>query len=146
MSRLEHMTNEVLGFLRQLASPESLRQLPYRDYLLTPHWAQMKRIAHAASSRSLQPRCQLCGCDDERNMFHVHHNTYTRLGQEDLLDLVVLCHDCHKLFHDSKQLWETTPGLVRASLLQKADEARLEERAEPASATGGNRVPPKGAI
>lgn len=144
MSGFDHVKGEVLAMLRRLASPESLRELEYEEYLQTPHWEQMKRIAKAASSRSLDPRCQLCGCDDERVAFQVHHNTYKRLGQEDTLDLIVLCIDCHRLFHESKKLWEKTPALIRETVLQMSDETRMAE--SPESAPSPGRVPPKGNI
>jgi hypothetical protein len=29
----------------------------------------------------------------------VHHNTYERYGDESTFDLIVLCEQCHELFH-----------------------------------------------
>jgi hypothetical protein len=70
-----------------------LKSMPYRDYLQTDHWkevrAQMlKRAGH---------KCSLCG---SRERLNVHHNNYQSLGDERWEDLAVLCRPCHGKFHD----------------------------------------------
>jgi len=40
---------------------------------------------------------QVCGEADRR--LDAHHNTYERYGDESVYDLVVLCAQCHQLFH-----------------------------------------------
>lgn len=66
----------------------------YADYLQSPHWrddvrpAALERAGH---------KCQVCG--KENKTLNVHHNTYERLGRELPTDVVVLCQDCHGLFH-----------------------------------------------
>ena len=37
----------------------------------------------------------LCG----HPWYQLHHRTYSRLGRENLLDLLPLCRDCHELTH-----------------------------------------------
>jgi hypothetical protein len=70
-----------------------LRSLSYSDYLLTEHWQQMRKAAlHRAGYA-----CQLCNASDTQ--LDVHHRTYERLGQEDEMDLTVLCRRCHSRFH-----------------------------------------------
>jgi hypothetical protein len=44
-------------------------------------------------------RCQACGERDAR--LDAHHNTYERYGDKSILDLVVLCHRCHEVFHST---------------------------------------------
>jgi hypothetical protein len=70
----------------------------YADYLATDEW---KARAAAAKERAGN-RCQVCNGEDE--MLDTHHRTYERLGNEDEMDLFVLCRTCHSLFHDNGRL------------------------------------------
>ena len=63
----------------------------YEDYLNSEQWK-----IRAAQERKLNPNCSLC---NRKGLLHVHHRTYVRLGNERQGDLVVLCDDCHSLFH-----------------------------------------------
>lgn len=68
--------------------------MPYKDYLNTDEWKNKRLCALKAAGFS----CQLC--NDSDKTLHVHHRTYERRGNEKLGDLIVLCEDCHKKFHD----------------------------------------------
>lgn len=72
-------------------------QLPYSEYLKTEWWRQRRLKALTWAEH----RCQVCNAD---NRLEVHHRTYERLGHERDADLVVLCRDCHGLFHDNGEL------------------------------------------
>lgn len=72
-------------------------QLPYDEYLKTDHW-QHRRLRALAKAEN---HCQVCHAAAG---LEVHHNTYQRLGHERDADLVVLCRDCHELFHDNGEL------------------------------------------
>lgn len=72
-------------------------QLSYSEYLKTEWWQQRRAKALAYAEH----RCQVCNSDKRPE---VHHRTYERLGHERAADLVVLCRDCHQLFHDSGEL------------------------------------------
>lgn len=64
----------------------------YADYLKTEYWKTRRQ-------RALQKAlfaCQLCKCTE---CLDVHHNTYERIGGELDSDLIVLCRECHELFH-----------------------------------------------
>lgn len=70
----------------------NLKTIPYKDYLKTDHWKQLrKRILKQSGYK-----CQLCSSKENLN---VHHNTYENRGCEKDEDLVVLCGDCHEKFH-----------------------------------------------
>lgn len=71
----------------------------YQDYLLTDHWATLRRIKREQAGHC----CQLCNTNDP---LHIHHRTYKRRGYEELDDLIVLCADCHSLFHTHRRLDE----------------------------------------
>lgn len=77
----------------QAALAERLRRLPYREYLKTDHWQQVRRDA----LRRAGYRCELCFASGQLD---VHHKTYERRGMEQRGDLIVLCRDCHGKFHD----------------------------------------------
>ncbi|HEX6796981.1 MAG TPA: HNH endonuclease [Ktedonobacterales bacterium] len=77
---------------------EQLRTMPYREYLKTPEW-QDRRVKQL---RRAGFRCQVCNAS--RTQLNVHHRTYERRGIEDFKDLIVLCSDCHALFHAQGKL------------------------------------------
>ena len=77
--------------LRQ-ALIDTLRALPYADYLRTEHW-QAVRTAALVRNR----RCGACGSTDRPE---VHHNNYDHLGCEQPEDLIVFCEFCHERFHE----------------------------------------------
>lgn len=64
----------------------------YQDYLRTDHW----RSIRARKLQQSDYKCQLCGCKES---LEVHHNTYCRVGSEDMSDLIVLCRECHEKHH-----------------------------------------------
>lgn len=72
-------------------------QLPYSEYLKSEWWQQRRLKALTRAEH----RCQVCNAG---NRLEVHHRTYERLGHERDADLVVLCRDCHELFHGNGEL------------------------------------------
>jgi hypothetical protein len=81
-----------LGFLtEQMIS--ALKTMPYSEYLNTEVWDLTRRRALDYAGH----KCQVCNRDDIT--LNVHHRTYERRGEEYPQDLIVLCEDCHKLFH-----------------------------------------------
>lgn len=77
-----------------------LRTMPYSEYLQTPHWQERR-------TRSLKKagfRCQVCNAYGVR--LNVHHRTYERRGYEFDTDLIVLCQECHGIFHENGKLAE----------------------------------------
>jgi len=84
----------------------------YAHYLETPHWKTL-----AESVKEQRPACEDCGL---RRLWakwlygqdlNVHHppSAYSRLGAEELSDLVVLCAACHAKRH----------GLPKPGLFQR---------------------------
>lgn len=65
--------------------------LTYADYLKSDDW---KRIANRLKEN--RPYCSVCRSTER---LEVHHLTYKRLGMELDVDLVVLCHECHRKVH-----------------------------------------------
>jgi hypothetical protein len=96
-----HISDLIWLFLDELeargTNPDlpvpTLKDLPYQDYLATPHWQDVRHRALAYADH----RCQLCGRGKVE--LHVHHNTYERLGAERASDVVVLCAEHHAKFH-----------------------------------------------
>lgn len=64
----------------------------YDLYLVSDKWKTIRKKAIESSNS----KCINCG---SKNNLQVHHNTYDRLGNEDLTDLAVLCKECHVLAH-----------------------------------------------
>ncbi len=64
----------------------------YSRYRQTDQWACIKRDV----LERFGYRCAVCA---KAKNLQVHHNCYDNLGSEDILDLVLLCDECHGLFH-----------------------------------------------
>jgi 5-methylcytosine-specific restriction endonuclease McrA len=72
---------------------KELRSMPYKEYLKTAEWDTKRKAALKRAGY----RCQVCNADGKQ--LNVHHRTYERRGIERSSDLIVLCADCHKLYH-----------------------------------------------
>jgi hypothetical protein len=66
--------------------------MKYSDYLQTRHWKKVKEEVFTRYGES----CSFC-CS--KNQLEVHHRTYKNLGKEEWGDVVLLCHECHCVFH-----------------------------------------------
>lgn len=84
----EHIYNNFVDLYNK-----EKRKTEYQEYLNSDHWKQIRLKALKRAGY----KCQLCASNKELN---VHHNTYKNKGHENLNDLVVLCRDCHKKFHN----------------------------------------------
>jgi hypothetical protein len=67
----------------------------YYDYIQSQEWKQ--KSLEVKERRGY--KCQVCGISGSIAQLETHHNCYSRLGHELDIDLVVLCSDCHDLFH-----------------------------------------------
>lgn len=70
----------------------------YKDYLKTYDWNETRKTV----LKETNYKCQLCGAKNVK--LNVHHNTYENIGNEHREDLIVLCDDCHKKFHNIEQI------------------------------------------
>ena len=70
----------------------------YEEYLHSPEWDRTRRAAR----RRAKHRCQVC--NTSKKQLDTHHRTYERLGSELPGDLIVLCRDCHTIFHKNGKL------------------------------------------
>ena len=91
-------------------SVEELRAMPYGEYLETDYWKAKRHYAKNAAGW----RCLICNASAD---LVVHHRTYERIGDEHLKDLVVLCRECHALFHEGGRM-PVPPG--QPAMLQDA--------------------------
>ena len=66
----------------------------YKEYLQSPQWKSLT----AKKRKEAGNKCQLC--NDGEVTLHVHHRTYENIYKESMEDLIVLCENCHKKFHD----------------------------------------------
>lgn len=80
------------------ANSHELRDMPYEDYLQTPHWKRKRED----KLRAVGYRCQVCHRGGRT--LDVHHRTYDRRGEELDQDLTVLCRACHTTFHRHRRL------------------------------------------
>lgn len=73
------------------------RSISYRAYLRGAVWAQKRAAAIARAGY----RCQVC---NRSGRLEVHHRDYSVCGHESEADLLVLCQECHALFHKHRRL------------------------------------------
>ncbi|MGL5348179.1 MAG: HNH endonuclease [Peptostreptococcaceae bacterium] len=66
----------------------------YGDYLKSDKWNKFRKKVR----RMYGNKCMMCNCNDKE--LHVHHNNYDNLYNESLIDVTLLCKDCHEKFHD----------------------------------------------
>lgn len=80
---------------KKLKTEEDIKipYINYRNYLQTKHW---KNIRNKIRNK-YNGKCQIC-CST--NNINVHNNTYERIGKEDENDLILLCQECHEIFHN----------------------------------------------
>lgn len=62
----------------------------YNEYLLSDEWKKLREKA----LNKYHNRCVICG---DKEKLQVHHLNYKNI---EIPDLVVLCTDCHKFFHE----------------------------------------------
>lgn len=73
----------------------TLKTMPYEDYLNTPHWHEVREAALERAGH----RCQVCNHYGKN--LQAHHRTYENRGNESPQDIIILCGDCHALFHEN---------------------------------------------
>lgn len=73
----------------------TLKKMPYRSYLETPHWKSVRRRTLARNGGV----CNVCGSSEDLN---IHHLTYKRIGREKDSDLQVLCRGFHCNEHEGE--------------------------------------------
>ena len=101
-SRVGHSENdilEIIAYALRKAFFEDIKiflekPFNYSDYLKSDHWQKMRKLALSRAKY----KCQLCSTKNVK--LNVHHNTYENLGNEKNEDLIVLCENCHKKFHN----------------------------------------------
>lgn len=76
---------------------EYINKMDYADFLQTNYWRIIAGIV-----KNTQRMCQVC---NSTKYLIVHHRTYERHGYEHYPqvmkhDLIVLCDECHKKFHN----------------------------------------------
>jgi len=74
-------------------TPQKTYKERYYEYLKSPEWNKKRK----AKIKEAGGRCQLC---NTKGKLSVHHRTYDRVYNEILTDLIALCDNCHKKFHD----------------------------------------------
>ena len=79
----------------------------YDEYIQSDEWRE-KRIERL---KFADFRCEIC---NKPSNLHVHHRTYGNLGDEPIEDLIVLCEECHGVFHDRLALYSDPDELTAA--------------------------------
>lgn len=77
----------------RLARIVDLKEMPYDDFLQTSEWKDRAEQAKTTYGGR-------CALSDSHPAEHAHHRTYERRGRELPSDIVPLCADCHRKFHN----------------------------------------------
>jgi len=91
-------SKEEIGEIKKKEFIKKLQSMRYKDYLKSQYWQAIREKA----LKNADYRCQLCNSQENLN---VHHRTYTNKGNEKLEDLIVLCNECHKIFHLNRKIY-----------------------------------------
>lgn len=86
-------------------------KVDYETYIRSPAWHKIRE--EFLSCILFEGFCAACG--GVPSVYQIHHMTYTRLGQENLEDLVALCDRCHNLLHEYHKSHPKKLNLWRAS-------------------------------
>lgn len=73
--------------------------MKYSDYLLTDHWKELSNKRKSIDGY----KCTVCGSTENLN---VHHKTYKNIGNEDIDDVITLCHECHVIVHRVTEVFD----------------------------------------
>jgi 5-methylcytosine-specific restriction endonuclease McrA len=73
-----------------------MSRVNYKKYLQSPHWYNYKQSVY----RDKPYYCYLC---QKREKLELHHITYKNLGNENIDDVIYLCHKCHLYATFSKE-------------------------------------------
>lgn len=85
--------DDVSEFIAHLLRVIQLKEMPYEEYLQTDDW----KVKAARAKEKFGLRCAL---DANHPAEQAHHRTYERRGREHEDDLIPLCADCHRKFHN----------------------------------------------
>jgi hypothetical protein len=93
-SRYEFVDDAKILGNSQLPNTENGKIFSYQEYLKSEEWKRIRKKVLIKFDWS-------CGVCKSKNDLHVHHKTYENIGNElkHLKDLIVLCRNCHSLFH-----------------------------------------------
>ena len=95
----------------------------YAMYLKTKHWKK-KREEFLNSDYCDNNKCSMCSI--ETHIIHVHHITYKNIGNENFLDLVAVCGECHTNLH--KNHYKAFEGDLRSFKAIKRDKVEMLKR------------------
>lgn len=70
-----------------------LNDMTYQEYLQSAEWQAIRTLVYHRD----HGRCRLC--NTSKGVMHVHHRKYQPRGREDLINLLLLCPQCHRNFH-----------------------------------------------
>lgn len=71
--------------------------IDYDDYLKHPRWQTVRKARFDFDGG----RCVICHKELTGKVYETHHLHYQRLGHERMRDVITLCPQCHKDFHQS---------------------------------------------
>jgi len=84
--------SSVLGLLRQELGIDVSWFDKYDEYLRSEDWQDRRQQVLSRDRR----RCTKC---NSPHYLQVHHLTYSRVGKEEMEDLITLCRNCHEKEH-----------------------------------------------
>ena len=89
--------DEWAELIKVVKSTYSRKLWKYSEYLESSVWTELREEVLEESGN----QCEVCGC--ETNM--LHHESYRFLYTEyESVDLIPVCHPCHKHIHKNKQV------------------------------------------
>jgi hypothetical protein len=96
----------------------------YLQYLKSDEWKSFK---NRYLKSNYKKKCYICWKPYIANgSFDFHHKTYNNLGKERMIDVIILCRDCHQSTHNlvrngKSNLWGAARKLRRYKVRQLAE-------------------------
>jgi hypothetical protein len=103
-----------MAWITAEAAAARLGYSSYLEYLSGTRWQKFRDLYETSK---LPKKCVACDCAE----YVLHHLTYENVGGETLLDVIPVCHRCHKSLHNAQKRdtlsWER-PDLTFKKIFQ----------------------------
>jgi len=94
----------------------------YKQYLKSEKWQKVRKTLFLERGK----KCELCL--SSKNL-HIHHLTYERIFNEQLIDLQILCRKCHEKAHDiHKKVKSKKPKISLAQKVARKKKAKKKAK------------------
>lgn len=100
-----------------------LKGVDYKDYLLSPRWAYIKKLLWR------KPKNRCCKKCLSKEKLNFHHLTYKHINTpNDKFDIMVFCEACHKKIHDLSKKKDISVHRATLSFINKGEKNKKKSK------------------